>query len=328
MLQVQSGPRGRQHGTGRRPSPKAVAAASVRANHRAPVVRRQCDAPRRTRCRGKHSSPPQCFGVSTTVRSSISLVIFVPNVNLVDQTVDAYARIGVHLDRRPRDGVLEHPDTVGLVVCYQSLSDAAAEAHAARMAMNSTLVIFDEVHHLAERDHSAWGRFVEAMVGDVANQPPLNATAVFNMTGTLFRSAKSQRISTVRYKRVGENKFEAIPDWSVPTAQLVGIELRAPDLYVYGGKARLVDLENEKIIESEIVDLSQLQRSAVSREMFRSKSWLKGICTDGLRLLKNQLLTLNGEVPLKLLHVADDQRTAKLAADIYNEIGVMTLPHL
>lgn len=248
------------------------------------------------------------------------LVIFVPNVNLVDQTVDAYARIGVHLDRRPRDGVLEHPDTVGLVVCYQSLSDAAAEAHAARMAMNSTLVIFDEVHHLAERDHSAWGRFVEAMVGDVANQPPLNATAVFNMTGTLFRSAKSQRISTVRYKRVGENKFEAIPDWSVPTAQLVGIELRAPDLYVYGGKARLVDLENEKIIESEIVDLSQLQRSAVSREMFRSKSWLKGICTDGLRLLKNQLLTLNGEVPLKLLHVADDQRTAKLAADIYNEI--------
>lgn len=248
------------------------------------------------------------------------LVIFVPNANLVDQTVEAYARMGIHLDRKPRDGVLEHPDTVGLVVCYQSLSDAAAEAHAVRMRSDSTLVIFDEVHHLAERDHSAWGRFVEAIVGDVASGPPQNATAVFNMTGTLFRSAKSQRISTVRYKRIGDNKFEAIPDWSVPTAQLVGIELRAPDLYVYGGKAKLVDLENEKVIESEIVDLSQLQRSAVSREMFRSRPWLRGVCTGGLRLLKNQLLTLNGEVPLKLLHVADDQRTAKLAADIYNEL--------
>jgi hypothetical protein len=125
----------------------------------------------------------------------------------------------------------------------------------------------------------------------------------------------------LRYRRIGDNKFEAIPDWSVVTADLVGIELRAPDLYVYGGKAKLVDLENEKIIESEIVDLSQLQRSAVSREMFRSKSWLRGVCAEGLRLLKNQMLTLNGEVPLKLLHVADDQRTAKLAADIYNDLA-------
>lgn len=137
------------------------------------------------------------------------LVIFVPNVNLVDQTVESYARIGIHLDRKPRDGIIEHPETVGLVACYQSLSDAAAEAHAVRMAREPTFVVFDEVHHLAERDHSAWGRFVEAMVGDVANEPPENAVAVFNMTGTLFRSAKSQRISTVRYRRIGDNKFEA-----------------------------------------------------------------------------------------------------------------------
>ena len=41
------------------------------------------------------------------------LVIFVPNVNLVDQTVESYARIGIHLDRKPRDGIIEHPETVG-----------------------------------------------------------------------------------------------------------------------------------------------------------------------------------------------------------------------
>lgn len=250
------------------------------------------------------------------------LLILVPNTNLVDQTVEAYARVGIHLDGKPRDGVIEHPDTVGLVVCYQSLSDAAAEAHVARMLREHTFVAFDEVHHLAEREHSVWGRYAAMMVGNVADGPPENAMAVLNMTGTLFRSSKSQRIATVRYRRVGENTLEAIADWSVTTAELVGTELRGPDLYVYGGRAKLVDLENEKVIESEIVDLSQRQRSAVAREMFSSRQWLRGYCAEGLRLLTSQLETVKREIPLKLLHVADDQRTAKMAADMYNELAL------
>lgn len=249
------------------------------------------------------------------------IVTFTPNANLVGQTVEDYAAIGIHLDGRPRDGVIEHPDTAGLVVCYQSLSDAAVEAHITRMAQQHTLVVFDEVHHLGERDHSTWGRYARAMVGNVADGPPENAVAVLNMTGTLFRSAKSQRIATVRYRRISEDKFEAVPDFSVPTAELVGTELRSPDLYVYGGKATLVDLENEKVIESEIVDLSQRQRSAVSREMFKSRQWLRGYCNEGLRLLTSQLETVRREVPLKLLHVADDQDAAKMAADIYNDLA-------
>jgi len=249
------------------------------------------------------------------------IVIFVPNSNLVTQTVKAYAKVGIHLDGKPRDGVIEHPDTVGLVVCYQSLSDAAVESHITRMLSSNTLVVFDEVHHLAERQHSTWGRYAEAMVGRVTDGAPENATAVLNMTGTLFRSSKSQRISTVRYKRISEDRLEADPDWSVPTAELVGTELRSPDLYVYGGKATLVDLENEEVIEGEIVDLSQRQRSVVAREMFRSRHWLRGYCREGLRLLTSQLETVNREIPLKLLHVADDQRAAKIAADIYNELA-------
>ena len=34
------------------------------------------------------------------------LVIFVPNANLVEQTVEAYASTGIHLDRKPRMGYL------------------------------------------------------------------------------------------------------------------------------------------------------------------------------------------------------------------------------
>jgi superfamily II DNA or RNA helicase len=249
------------------------------------------------------------------------LVVFVPNANLVSQTVEAYKRVRIHLDDRPRDGIIEHPDTVGLVVCYQSLSEAAAEAHALRMTHEATMVVFDEVHHLAEQEHSAWGRYVAGMVGEVSSGPPENAAAVLNMTGTLFRSAASQRIATVQYRKLPGNKWEAEPDWSITTTELIGIELRAPDLYSYGGKATLIDLEHEKVIESEVVDLSQTQRSAVNREAFRSRQWLTRFCSEGLRLLNSQLVTVGREVPLKLLHVADDQDTAKLAADIYNDLA-------
>lgn len=249
------------------------------------------------------------------------LVVFVPNANLVSQTVEAYKRVRIHLDDRPRDGIIEHPDTVGLVVCYQSLSEAAAEAHALRMTHEATMVVFDEVHHLAEQEHSAWGRYVAGMVGEVSSGPPENAATVLNMTGTLFRSAASQRIATVRYRKLPGNKWEAVPDWSITTTELIGIELRAPDLYSYGGKATLIDLEHEKVIESEVVDLSQTQRSAVNREAFRSRQWLTRFCSEGLRLLNSQLVTVGREVPLKLLHVADDQDTAKLAADIYNDLA-------
>jgi superfamily II DNA or RNA helicase len=248
-------------------------------------------------------------------------IIFVPNSNLVGQTVKAYKKIGIHLDEKPRDSTIEHPETVGLVVCYQSLSAGAVRSHITRMLAAGTLVIFDEVHHLADQEHSAWGAHVENMVGRVSDGPPLNAVAVLNMTGTLFRSSSTQRISTVRYRRIGEDTHEAIADHSVTTAELVGTELRAPDLYIYGGKATLIDLEEEQVIEAEIVDLSQRQRSAVAREMFRSEQWLTRYATEGLRLLTSQLEAVRHEVPLKALHVADDQPTAAVAVKIYNALA-------
>jgi superfamily II DNA or RNA helicase len=249
------------------------------------------------------------------------IVIFVPNTNLVGQTVKSYKTIGVHLDGKPRDGVIEHPETVGLVVCYQSLSAQAVAAHVTGMAKAGTLVIFDEVHHLADPEHSSWGGHVENMVGKVSGGPPVNAVAVLNMTGTLFRSSGTQRISTVRYRRIGDDTHEAIADHSVHTAELVGTELRAPDLYIYGGTATLVDLEEEQVIEGEIADLSQRQRSAVAREMFRSAQWLEGYAAEGLRLLTSQLVAVRREIPLKALHVADDQSAAAAAVKIYNRLG-------
>jgi superfamily II DNA or RNA helicase len=247
------------------------------------------------------------------------LLIVVPNLGLVDQWVKALGEgMRIHLDSAPRDGVFEHPETVGAVFCYHSLP-ASAAAHATRMEQIPTLVVFDEVHHLSER--ASWGNAVRGMVGDVANGPPRTA-AVLNMTGTLFRSSKSQRISTVRYQRVetdeGE-RWQAIADWSVPTADLIGVELRSPDLYVYGGQAKLIDLQDEKVVTGDIADLSQRERRAVMRDAYNSKEWLRGYCNDGLRLLKNQLIAVNYEAPLRLLFIANGTTEARLAADMLNE---------
>ena len=111
------------------------------------------------------------------------------------------------------------------------------------------------------------------------------------------------------------------PDFSITTAELVGLELRSPDLYVYGGRAKLVDLREEKVIEGEVVDLSQPQRNAVGRKRYKSKDWLRGYCSEGLRLLTAQLEAVSRQVPLKLLHVAQDQDSARIAADLYNELA-------
>jgi superfamily II DNA or RNA helicase len=249
------------------------------------------------------------------------LVVVVPNRNLQEQTKRAFARMKIHLDDSPRDGVWEHPQTHGLVICYQSLSPRAADAHALEMQRALTMVAFDEVHHLAEKGNSAWARAAMTMVGDIAEEAPGNAAAVLNMTGTLFRSSQSQRIGTVRYQRVEGNRWQAQADWSVPTAALVGVELRAPDLYVFGGQAKLVDLENEKIIESDIADLTKRERSATLREAYRDRDWLRTYCAEAMRMLKNQLLAVENQVPLKLLFVADRQHEARLAADLINEIA-------
>lgn len=250
------------------------------------------------------------------------MIVVVPNLALVEQWAQSLGQLRVHLDTQPRDGAIEHPDTVGAIVTYQSL-DGAAGAHAVQVARNSTLVVLDEVHHVGES--AAWARAVERMVGDVSAGGRPTAT-VLNMTGTLFRSRNTQRISTVRYDQVttaeGEEKLQAVADWSEPTANLIGVELRAPDLYTYGGEVRLVDIHAEQVVTADIADLDRDQRSAVIRFASLSRPWLRGFAAEAVRLLQNQLLAIGGEErePLKMLFVANDISAARRAADAINTV--------
>jgi superfamily II DNA or RNA helicase len=245
------------------------------------------------------------------------MIIVVPNLALVGQWARSLGRMAIHVDTEPRDGHIEHPETVGAVITYQSLANTAG-AHAAHPDRDGTLVILDEVHHVGES--RMWGNAVRLMIGEASNGPP-DVAAVLNMTGTLFRSSKSQRISTVRYDRIdtrdGE-KLQAVADWSEPTANLIGVELRAPDLYAYGAQVQMVDVQSEQVLSADIADLDQSQRSAAIKGMFNSKQWLNGFAAEAVRMLRNQWLAMGEKEHLKLLFVADSIRSARLAADALN----------
>lgn len=247
------------------------------------------------------------------------MLVVVPNKALVEQWRNSLANMRIHLDVQPRDGVFEYPDTVGAIVTYHGLP-GSARAHAVRLDNVPTLVVLDEVHHIA--DQASWGNAVRTMLGDVA-KGEVTAQAVLNMTGTLFRSNKSKRISTVSYELVeadGGEQYQAIADWSISTADLIGKELRPPDLYAFSSHAEVVDVHEGTLISGGIADLGVGERKAVMREMYKEKDWLRGYVSEALRMLRNAEHALGDSTPLKLLYVASDQKAARMAADMINEV--------
>lgn len=244
------------------------------------------------------------------------MVVVVPNRALQRQWSESLAALKIHLDWEPRDGFLEHPNTVGTVVTYQGLASSAA-GQIQQMQSASTLLVLDEVHHVG--DQKAWGQAVSRIVGSATTDDGVHPAGVLNMTGTLFRSSGSQKIGTVRYDRVVDNgveKFQAVADFSVSASALIGIELRRPDLYAYDGQVELVDVRAETVVAGAIADLeSGSQVNTAIRQGFMKRPLVHEFAKEALKLLTQQLATVEDRAPLKMLWVAEDQKAAKLAAE-------------
>lgn len=248
------------------------------------------------------------------------MVVMVPNSALQRQWAEALAQMRIHLDWRPRDGFLEHSETVGAVTTYQSLGTATA-SHIARMGV-PTMLVLDEVHHVG--DQRAWGNAVRSIVGESAVPESVHPAAVLNMTGTLFRSSGEQRIGSVRYDRViegGQEKFAAAADFSIPASDLIGIELRRPDLYAYGSQVELVDVRRETSVAGEFADLDEgSQISSAIRGSFNKRDIVHAYAKEALKLLTQQLSTIENREPLKLLWIAENQRAARIAAEEIDKV--------
>jgi superfamily II DNA or RNA helicase len=246
------------------------------------------------------------------------MLVVVPNRVLVHQWRDALgASLRILLDDEPGDGFLEHPETVGCIVTYSNLVGAARN-HRVLMEAASTLVVFDEVHHLA--DQRSWGRAAVTMTGGA--EP---VATVLNTTGTLFRSTGREQIPTVDYDEIvddsGRPMVQARADISVTADQLIGRELRPVDLHACGSTIELVDLREEDVISGEVADLSnqKLMRAAHAR-MIEKPEWMEGFAAHMWSLLRIQSAAIDHAEPLKALWVARNQRAARTAATIIDRV--------
>lgn len=107
--------------------------------------------------------------------------------------------------------------------------------------------MLDEVHHLAERRNGempAWASNIAELAGEVETHN-VRVTGILNLSGTLWRSMPGERISTVRYRTVEENRVESLVDFDMPVGDLVSRgELRPLDLYRLGAHVRVADYHN------------------------------------------------------------------------------------
>lgn len=248
------------------------------------------------------------------------LVVMVPNTALQRQWAEALAAMGIQLDWQPRDGFLEHSDTIGAVTTYQSLGSSTV-GHISRMKV-PTMLVLDEVHHVGE--HKAWGNAVRQIMGDPEQPETVHPAALLNMTGTLFRSSGDRRIGSVRYQKIltdaGVEKYEAAADFSVPAADLIGIELRRPDLYAYSSHVELVDVRSEMAVAGDYAELEEgPQLSTAVRGSFLKRDIVQGYAQAALKMLAQQLETIDGKEPLKLLWIAENVKAARIAAEEINK---------
>lgn len=253
------------------------------------------------------------------------VVIFVPNNVLKGQWARDLKLLGIHVDPEAGRHVVENPDSgfVGVVHTYQVLSQGALITNALirRAERSRTLYVFDEVHHLAEAEHSAWGQSVGVLVGSDPDHP---RHPVLNLSGTLFRSTAGQKIGTVRYESVPDsNKVQAKADFAVYTNELIQAEqLRHVSLWQFDSQLEVVDLTEETVTTGGIIDLSEQEppvRTAALRTLLRDDNYLRPLLTDLKGKLFEQHELLDGH-PVKGLVVCDTQDHARQIHDVLSDI--------
>lgn len=242
------------------------------------------------------------------------MVVFVPNRTLVTQWADSLLPAR-HLQLKTFDAV-ERPNQDGTVVTYQSLDTRRIlDTHRQLASRSRTLLVFDEVHHLGERPHGnqpAWARNVAELAGSIEN---LRVAGVLNLSGTLWRSAPSERISTVRYRTVDDGRLQSEVDFEVTTEELVlAGQLRPIDLYRLESKIRLADYREQAVIQGNLSDLDEQQTRAAVARLGSVAEWRSAFVAAVLDRLEKAHRALGGH-HAKALIVASSQDDARMFRD-------------
>jgi superfamily II DNA or RNA helicase len=245
------------------------------------------------------------------------LVVVAPRATLVKQWYKSLFQAR-HIEIRPGSNV-ERRGQHGVVVTYQSLNAQSIGVHQGQAERLRTLYVLDEVHHLGEPDNSAWARAIQELVGDVQGQ--IHVAGVLNLSGTLWRSKASERISTVRYSLDGDSKLVSDVDYEVTATELIREgQLRPVDLFRRGATVELVNLSDAKRIVSPIADLDDRGAGrAALRELPSDEAWRESFVDAILGRLERRHRDL-GNGPAKALIVARSQDDARAFQKMANRL--------
>lgn len=249
------------------------------------------------------------------------MVVLAPRRTLVLQWHESLFR-GRHVELRP-NGEVERSGQDGVVVTYQSLSAETVGLHRRQAEIARTLFVLDEVHHVGEPTQSgcrpAWARYVSELIGDV--QDEIYVSGVLNLSGTLWRSRATERISTVRYQRDDEGKLLSDVDFEITAAELIRQgQLRPVDLYRRGAQVELVNLAEAERTVSKIADLDEVASGrAAIRELPTDPGWRDSFVETILDCLEKRHRDL-GNGPAKALIVARSQLDARAFQETTNRL--------
>lgn len=256
---------------------------------------------------------------------ALRLVVFGPNTHLRGQWRDVCANRRIFLRH---DSISERRGEDGVVVTYHALLDPnRMEQLIEDAAATPTLFVLDEVHHLAKTpggEAGAWAVNIGRVVGTVDNPQH----AVLNLSGTLFRSKRSERISTIKYEQVGE-QIQTVADYSITAGRLIS-ELQLRHIKVLGFDAEMkvspVDLvgsahQGATAIRAIDLDDDDKLRSKILPEMIRTDRFVKGIISETVGRLGHASVALEG-APVKGLIIADGIPHAnQIHTELVSQVG-------
>ena len=241
------------------------------------------------------------------------MVVVAPRVTLLEQwSRSLHAALDIELGV---DRTNELRRQLGTVVTYQSLTRDRVDLHRQKAEQSRTLYVLDEVHHVGEPSERAgqqqgFARSIAELVGDVDKE--IYATGVLNLSGTLWRSNRNERISTVRYITEPDGRLRSAVDYEITAAELIRqAQLRPVDLFKQGAQVDLFHLGNLEALSSDIADLDDVAAGrAAIRGLSTDAGWRDAFVGAVLDRLKVRRSDLAG-VAVKALIVAKNQADAR-----------------
>lgn len=245
------------------------------------------------------------------------MVVLTPRRTLVEQWSNSllHAR---HIQLKP-EGPIERRGQHGTVMTYSALlmpENIDLQRNLASGPGRRTLLVLDEVHHVGEpadgSTQPAWSRSIAEFAGTVDKD--LHVAGVLNMSGTLWRSKPTERISTVRYRTLAEGNLESLVDYEVPAERLIlAGELRALDLFRLDARVQISDLTKLQTVDSNLADLDEPATKVAIGALSSSSEWRQAFVESVLHRLEVASRSLDG-LHAKALIVAARQDDARAFA--------------